>query len=134
MTMPKISSLLSPSQKKLNQPCFYWSDVESPLNYLIQLVKRRKPVDTLRTNLLSVSHLAANHLRVIFSSLECLILTRKKDFLYFVSNFMEKEGYGTESGHQNVRQASVPWLMSRSGAMWQRIFPTGFLYLLKGRG
>lgn len=27
----------------------------------------------LRTNLLSVSHLAANHLRVIFSSSECLI-------------------------------------------------------------
>lgn len=30
-------------------------------------------VPQLRTNLLSVSHLAANHLRVIFSSSECLI-------------------------------------------------------------
>lgn len=38
----------------------------------------------------------------------------------FVGNFLKKEGYGKESGHQNVRQASVPWLMSRSGAMCQR--------------
>ena len=42
----------------------------------------------------------------------------------FVGNFLKKEGYGKESGHQNVRQASVPWLMSRSGAMWQRSVPT----------
>lgn len=31
---------------------------------------------------------------------------------------------GILEGHQNVRQASVPWLMSRSGAMWQRSVPT----------
>lgn len=42
----------------------------------------------------------------------------------FVGNFIKKEGYGKESGHQNVRQASVLWLMSRSGAMWQRSVPT----------